>query len=70
MFNLKFKNEFTNSFLTTLLKKTPIYHISKKTIVSSIYSKYLIIGGGFTGITLAKILLSVILKNKNDCLFF
>lgn len=59
MFKLKFKNEFANPSIATLIKNKSLQFISKRTIVSSIYSKYVIIGGGFTGITLAKKLLSV-----------
>lgn len=61
MFKLKFKNEIANKFIVNSLQNRSLNNITKKTIVSSIYSKYVIIGGGYTGITLAKKLLSVII---------
>lgn len=61
MFKLNFKNGLANCYTASLFNYKSLNYISKKTVVSSIYSKYVIIGGGFTGISLAKKLLSVLI---------
>lgn len=64
MIKLNLKNEFKNLLPANKLKLNGFYSYMKKFIVSSLYSKYVIIGGGFTGITLANKLRSVLILFK------